>query len=83
MADDKGGTSDAQLAILAELLQTEITIHGVVVSIELVQKYPGAALVRNELGIVLELAKQGGASVAALRDLVWLEFGVVGAAGDA
>ena len=52
-----------------------------VVSIELVQKYPGAALVRNELGIVLELAKQGGASVAALRDLIWLEFGVIGAAG--
>jgi hypothetical protein len=83
MAEDERRTSDAQLAILAELLQTEISIHGVAVSIELVQRYPGAALVRNELGIVLELAKQGGVSVAALRDLIWLEFGVIGAAGDA
>ena len=45
----------AQLAILAELLQTEIAIHSIVVATELVRKHPGAALLRNELGIVLEL----------------------------
>jgi hypothetical protein len=58
-------------------------VSTLVVALEHTQKHPAAALVRNELGIVLELAKQGGASVAALRDLIWLEFGVIGAAGEA
>lgn len=83
MADENTDTSDAQLAILAELLQTEITIHSIVVATELVRKHPGAALLRNELGIVLELAQSAASSVAALRDLIWLEFGVIGAAGGA
>ena len=81
MADDNGATSDAQLAILAELLQTEIAVHSIVVATELVRKHPGAALLRNELGIVLELAQRAAPSVATLRDLVWLEFGVIGTAG--
>jgi hypothetical protein len=81
MADEETGTSDRQLAILAELLQTEIAIHSIAVAAELVRKHPGAALLRNELSIVLELARRAAESVAALRDLVWLEFGVIGAAG--
>lgn len=83
MADEKTGTTDTQLAILAELLQAEISIHGVVVSIELAQKYPAAVLLRNELGVVLDMARQAAASVAALRDLIWLEFGLSGVSDGA
>ena len=83
MANDDTRTTDAHVQILAELLQTEISVHGVIVALEQVQKYPAAVLLRNEIGIVLELAKQGALSVAALRDLIWLEFGVIGTASGA
>ena len=78
MANDDNRTTDARAQILAELLQTEISVNCVIVALELMITYPAAVLLRNEIGELLGIAKAGAASVAALRDLVWAEFGVGG-----
>jgi len=78
MATDENGINDTGAAILAELLQVEISVNCVIVALERMQIEPAAVLLRNELGILLGIAKAGAASVAALRDLVWAEFGVGG-----
>lgn len=44
-----------------ELLQVEISVSTVVVAPEHAQKHPVVALLRNELGIVLDMAREAAA----------------------
>ena len=78
MAENDNRTTDARAQILAELLQTEISVNCVIVALEQMRVYPASVLLRNEIGILLDIAQKGAASVAALRDLIWAEYGVGG-----
>lgn len=82
MANDENGIDDTGAAILAELMQLEISVHSVIIGVEQMQVHPAAVLLRNEIGILLDIAQKGAASVAALRNLVWAEFGVGGVSGE-
>ena len=78
MAENDNRTTDARAQILAELLQTEISVNCVIVALEQMRVYPASVLLRSEIGILLDIAQKGAASVAALRDLIWAEYGVGG-----
>ena len=82
MANDETGINDAGAAILAELLQVEISVHSVIIGVEQMQVHPAAVLLRNEIGILLGIAQTGATSITALRNLIWSEYGV-GAVSDA
>ena len=82
MADEENGINDTGAAILAELLQVEISVHSVIIGVEQMQVHPAAVLLRNEIGILLGIAQKGATSIVALRDLVWAQFGVGGVSGE-